>query len=69
MIDFDWDIVERVAKETGRAVMVGVWSDFTIRDKREMSEEARKRNLSLTFGNSRRDPDEKDDELYVMAKL
>jgi len=69
MINFNWDVVEQVCRETGRAVMLGVWSDFDVHDKRKMDAEAKKRGLNLTMGNSKRSPDEEDDELYAMAKL
>ena len=69
MIDFDWDTVEFVARETGKSILLGRWEDFTIADKREMSKEARARHMCITMGNHKRNSDEEDDEVYVTAKL
>ena len=65
----DWDLIEQVTRETGKAVRIGRTDNFSRRAKAAMSAEARKRHLNITLGNSERDPQEKDDELYVMAKL
>lgn len=69
MINFNWDVVEAVAKETGQSICLGVKSDFTRLELREMSKEARKRKVCLSMGNHDRNPDEADDEIYATAKL
>lgn len=67
-VGFDWDLVEQAAKTTGQAVLIGLTSNFSRKQKGEMSREAQKRGLNITLGNHERDPDERDDELYIMAK-
>ena len=69
MISFDWDVVEQVAKETGRSICLGKWGDFTRQEKRQMSKEAAKRRMNLSMGNHERNPTERNDEIYVTAKL
>ena len=68
-MDVDWDVIESVARETGRAIRIGLTTDFSRREKAAMSQEAQERNLNISMGDHKRDPDEQDDELYVMAKL
>lgn len=65
----DWDAIAFAAKETGKPILIGLTTDFGRREKAKMSKEAQKRHLNISLGNSKRDPQEKDDELYVMAKL
>jgi len=64
----DWDTIELVAKDTGNAILIGLTTEFSKKEKAEMSREARKRNLNITLGDSARDPKESNDELYIMAK-
>ena len=68
MSDIDWDGLEELAKETGKPIRIGSFSDFTRREKSAMSKEARERNLNISMGNSKRDSSESNDDLFVMAK-
>lgn len=68
-MDLNWDMIEMAAKETGQAVRIGLTTDYTRREKSQMSKEAQSRGLNISLGNSQRDSSERDDELYVMAKL
>ena len=69
MIDFNWDVIEQVARETGRSIRLGVSSDFTKKEKKLISKEAAKRRMNVSMGNHKRNYDERDDEIYVTAKL
>lgn len=68
-MDFNWDAIKQIAKATGQPILMGTRDEFTKKDMKQMSVEARKRHLCLSMGNHDRDPDEQDDEIYVMAKL
>jgi hypothetical protein len=68
-MELDWDMLRDLAKETGKAICIGLTTEFSRREKAAMSIEARKRNLNISMGDHKRDPNEQDDELYVMAKL
>jgi len=68
-MDFDWDMLEAVARETGRAIYLGKFSEFTTQEKREMNAETKKRKMCISMGNHKRNKHESDDDLYVMAKL
>lgn len=65
----DWDDVADLARETGRPICIGSTNDYSRRQKAAMSKEAKKRNLNISMGDHKRNPNEKDDELYVIAKL
>ncbi|MHA2066102.1 MAG: hypothetical protein ACXABY_17160 [Candidatus Thorarchaeota archaeon] len=65
----DWDLLAELARDTGRAICIGVSGQFSRREKAQMSREAQARNLNISMGDHKRDPSEEDDELYVMAKL
>ena len=64
----DWDAIADLARLTGKAICIGETGNFSRIEKREMSKEAQKRNLNISMGDHKRNPNEQDDELYVMAK-
>ena len=68
-MDLDWNLIEMAAKQTGQAVRIGLTTDFGRREKSQMSKEAQSRGLNISMGDHERDPQERNDELYVMAKL
>ncbi len=63
-----WDDIAALARLTGKAICIGETGNFSRTEKREMSKEAQERNLNISMGDHKRNPNEKDDELYVMAK-
>lgn len=65
----DWDTLAQVCRSTGKPVHLGVSGQFSHGEKIKMAQEARKRNLCISMGNHKRDPNERDDELYLQAKL
>ena len=67
-MELDWDMLADLARDTGKAICIGLTTDFNRRQKSAMSREAQKRNLNISMGDHKRDPKEQDNELYVMAK-
>lgn len=69
MCELDWDAIAEIARDTGKPICIGSTHEYGRREKGRMSREAHKRNLNITLGNPKRNPLEKADELFVMAKL
>lgn len=65
----DWDTVAQACKATGKPFLLGRTTDFSKQEKIVMDKAARERNLCISMGNNHRDPTERDDELYIQAKL
>lgn len=69
MPEFDWDVLEEAATETGMKIYLGKFSTFSTAEKRLMDKEAKERMMCISMGNHSRDETESDDDLYVMKKL